>query len=61
MGCPVTRLIEIEFQLELEPFQSLLCLFFKLTLLYLDQIIGPLLISGVLFLAVLTNFIVRRK
>jgi len=28
---------------------------------YLDQIVGPLVISGVLFLTVLTNFIVRGK
>jgi len=32
----------------------------KLTPRYLDQIVGPLVISGALFLAVLTNFIVRR-
>jgi hypothetical protein len=32
----------------------------KLTLRYLDQIVGPLVISGALFLAVLTNFLIRR-
>ena len=31
-----------------------------LTLRYLDQIVGPLVISGALFLAILTNFVVRR-